>query len=163
MARTERVLGVDDPTTQALRGLWARAAEADGVGAVSEAFRRAVGPARDGVVHLLRDAGDGTVVGVHGQAEVAVVDQREAAATEQHGGGAVGQRHPARLVERGLTVGSSAGRDDPVDDLPSSDLVVGRDPLDVQRWPSVVSTGSADGRSAVALSVVASFDGSTKR
>jgi len=63
VARTERVLEVDDPTTQNLRGLWARAAEADGVGAVSEAFRLAVGPPRDGVVHLLRHAGDGTVVG----------------------------------------------------------------------------------------------------
>ena len=35
MARTERVLEVDEPTGESLRGLWARAAAADGVGAVS--------------------------------------------------------------------------------------------------------------------------------
>ena len=63
MARTERVLDVGDDTASELRALWSRAEAADGVGAVSEAFRLAVGPARDGVVHLLRlDDGD-TVVG----------------------------------------------------------------------------------------------------
>ena len=63
MARTERVLEVGDDTASELRALWSRAEAADGVGAVSEAFRLAVGPARDGVVHLLRlDDGD-TVVG----------------------------------------------------------------------------------------------------
>jgi mycothiol synthase len=63
VARTERVREVDQPTTGLLRALWARAAEADAVGAVSEAFRLAVGPPRDGVIHLLRRADDGTVVG----------------------------------------------------------------------------------------------------
>ena len=63
MARTERVLEVDDHTASALRALWSRAEAADGVGAVSEAFRLAVGPAREGVVHLLRRADDDAVVG----------------------------------------------------------------------------------------------------
>lgn len=63
MARTERVLEVGDDTASELRALWARAAQADGVGAVSEAFRLAVGPARDGVVHLLRRSDDDRVVG----------------------------------------------------------------------------------------------------
>ena len=63
MARTERVPEVDDRTASELRALWQRAADADGVAAVSEAFRLAVGPPRDGVVHLLRHAGDGTLVG----------------------------------------------------------------------------------------------------
>ena len=63
MARTERVPEVDDRTASALRALWRRAADVDGVEAVSEAFRLAVGPPRDGVVHLLRCAGDGTLVG----------------------------------------------------------------------------------------------------
>ncbi len=77
MARTERVLEVDQPTTALLRGLWARAAEADGVGAVSEAFRLAVGPPRDGVVHLLRHADDGALVGY---AQVASAGTPEAVA-----------------------------------------------------------------------------------
>lgn len=63
MARTERVLEVDPATAEALRGLWARAAATDGVSAVSEAFRLAVGAPRDGVVHLLRRGDDDTVVG----------------------------------------------------------------------------------------------------
>ena len=54
MARTERVLEVEEPTAGMLRALWSRAAAADGVGAISEAFRLAVGPRREGVVHLLR-------------------------------------------------------------------------------------------------------------
>ena len=74
MARTERVLEVDEPTTALLRGLWARAAEADGVGAVSEAFRLAVGPPRDGVVHLLRHADDGALVGYAQVAEAGTPD-----------------------------------------------------------------------------------------
>ena len=74
MARTQRVLEVDDTTAQALRGLWARAAEADGVGAVSEAFRLAVGPPRDGVVHLLRHADDDTLVGYAQVAEAGTAD-----------------------------------------------------------------------------------------
>lgn len=63
MARTQRAHAVDAGTASDLRALWSSAAEADGVGAVSEAFRLAVGPPRDGVVHLLRHAGDGTLVG----------------------------------------------------------------------------------------------------
>ena len=43
MGGTERLLEVDASTADDLRGLWSRAAEADGVGAVSEAFRLAVG------------------------------------------------------------------------------------------------------------------------
>lgn len=63
MARTARVLDVDLATAALLHDLFARAEEADGVEAISEAFRLAVGPAREGVVHILRYAGDGTVVG----------------------------------------------------------------------------------------------------
>ncbi len=74
MARTQRVLEVDDTTAQALRRLWARAAEADGVGAVSEAFRLAVGPPRDGVVHLLRHADDDTLLGYAQVAEAGTAD-----------------------------------------------------------------------------------------
>jgi len=74
VARTQRVLEVDDTTAQALRGLWARAAETDGVGAVSEAFRLAVGPLRDGVVHLLRHADDDTLVGYAQVAEAGTAD-----------------------------------------------------------------------------------------
>jgi mycothiol synthase len=76
-ARTERVLEVDPPLAQLLRALWSRAAGADGVEAVSEAYRLAVGPARDGVVHLLRYAGDGTLVGY---AQVAGPGRADAAA-----------------------------------------------------------------------------------
>ncbi len=63
MARTARVPDVDPATAGLLHDLFARAELADGVGAISEAFRLAVGPAREGVVHILRYAGDGTVVG----------------------------------------------------------------------------------------------------
>ena len=48
MARTARVLDVDPATAALLHDLFARAELADGVGAISEAFRLAVGPARDG-------------------------------------------------------------------------------------------------------------------
>ncbi|HET6968478.1 MAG TPA: mycothiol synthase [Ornithinibacter sp.] len=74
MARTQRVHEVDTATASDLFALWARAAEADGVGAVSEAFRLAVGPPRNGVVHLLRYAGDGTLVGYAQVAEAGTVD-----------------------------------------------------------------------------------------
>jgi mycothiol synthase len=74
VARTERVLEVDDDTASGLRALWARAAQADGVGAVSEAFRLAVGPPRDGVVHLLRRSDDETVVGYAQVAAAATPD-----------------------------------------------------------------------------------------
>ena len=77
MARTERVPEVDDRTASALRALWRRAADVDGVEAVSEAFRLAVGPPRDGVVHLLRWAGDGTLVGY---AQVAAAGTTDAVA-----------------------------------------------------------------------------------
>ena len=63
MAHTERGTAVDDGTASELRALWARAAEADGVSPVSEAFRLAVGPPRDGVVHLLRRAGNTALAG----------------------------------------------------------------------------------------------------
>jgi mycothiol synthase len=76
-ARTERVLEVDPALALHLRALWSRAAEADGVEAVSEAFRLAVGAARDGVVHLLRFADDGTLVGY---AQVAGAGSADAAA-----------------------------------------------------------------------------------
>lgn len=77
MARTQRVHEVDDATASELRALWARAATADGVGAVSEAFRLAVGPPRAGVVHLLRHAGDGALVGY---AQVADTGRQDAVA-----------------------------------------------------------------------------------
>lgn len=78
MARTERVTSVDTPTGDDLRGLWSRALEADGVGAVSEAFRLAVGPTeRPGVVHLLRFADDDALVGY---AQVAAAGSPEAVA-----------------------------------------------------------------------------------
>ena len=76
-ARTERVLEVDPALAQHLKALWSRAAGADGVEAVSEAFRLAVGAARDGVVHLLRYAADGTLVGY---AQVAGAGSADAAA-----------------------------------------------------------------------------------
>ncbi len=74
MARTERVTGVDEPTSALLRTLWSRAAEADGVGAISEAFRLAVGPPREGVVHVLRYADDDAVVGYAQVAEAGTPD-----------------------------------------------------------------------------------------
>ncbi len=76
MARTERVLEVGDDTASELRALWSRAEAADGVGAISEAFRLAVGPARDGVVHLLRRDGDAVV----GYAQVAAAGTPDAVA-----------------------------------------------------------------------------------
>jgi mycothiol synthase len=77
VARTERVLQVGDDTASDLRALWSRAEAADGVGAVSEAFRLAVGPAREGVVHLLRHADDDAVVGY---AQVAAASTSDAVA-----------------------------------------------------------------------------------
>jgi len=74
VARTERVHEVDPPAVELLRGLWSRAARADGVGAVSESFRLAVGPLRDGVVHLLRCAGDDALVGYAQVAEAGTPD-----------------------------------------------------------------------------------------
>ena len=74
MARTERVVEVDPATALALRELWSRAAQADGVGAVSEAFRLAVGPPRPGVVHLLRFVDEGAPVGYAQVAEAGTPD-----------------------------------------------------------------------------------------
>jgi len=78
VARTERVLQVGDDTASDLRALWSRAEAADGVGAVSEAFRLAVGPARGGVVHLLRHADDDDAV--VGYAQVAAASTSDAVA-----------------------------------------------------------------------------------
>ena len=77
MARTQRVPEVDDRTASDLRALWRRAADVDGVGAVSEAFRLAVGPPRDGVVHLLRSVDDDTLIGY---AQVAAAGTTDAVA-----------------------------------------------------------------------------------
>lgn len=74
MTRTVRLLAVGDPTASEVRALLSRAAGVDGVGAVSESFRLAIGPARDGVVHLVRDAGDGTLVGYAQVAETGTPD-----------------------------------------------------------------------------------------
>jgi mycothiol synthase len=63
VTRTVRLDAVGEPTASEVREMLARAEQADGVGAVSETFRLALGPARDGVVHLLREAADGTLVG----------------------------------------------------------------------------------------------------
>ncbi|QKE82726.1 mycothiol synthase [Arthrobacter sp. NEB 688] len=76
MGDTIHLEAVDGDLAAALRGLWARAEEADGVGAVSEAFRLAVGPARDGVVHLVRREGDEVV----GYAQVASAGTPDAVA-----------------------------------------------------------------------------------
>jgi mycothiol synthase len=73
VARTERVHDVGDDTASDLRTLWSRAEAADGVGAVSEAFRLAVGAPRQGVVHLLRRDGE-AVVGYAQVAEAASPD-----------------------------------------------------------------------------------------
>jgi mycothiol synthase len=74
VARTERVVEVDPATALALRELWSHAAQADGVGAVSEAFRLAVGPPRSGVVHLLRFVDEGGPVGYAQVAEAGTPD-----------------------------------------------------------------------------------------
>ena len=63
MPVTERVESVDDATAHEVRDLWDRAEAADGVAAVSEAFRLALGAARDGVVHVLRRDDSGQLVG----------------------------------------------------------------------------------------------------
>ncbi|PKW26660.1 mycothiol synthase [Phycicoccus duodecadis] len=77
MAATERLDAVDDSGTAEVLALASRAADVDGVGAVSEAFRLALGPSRDGVVHLLRRADDGVLVGY---AQVAAAGTPDAAA-----------------------------------------------------------------------------------
>ena len=77
MTPTERLRAVDGPTARLLRELWGRAAAVDRVQPVSEAFRLAVGAARDGVVHLLRRQDDGALVGY---AQVAATDSPDAVA-----------------------------------------------------------------------------------
>jgi len=77
VARTVRALEVADDTASDLRALWTRAAEADGVEPVSEAFRLAVGPARPGVVHLLRHTDTGILAGY---AQVAAAETPDAVA-----------------------------------------------------------------------------------
>ena len=61
--RTTRLSAIDDATASEVRDLLARAQDADGVEAVSESFRLAIGPAREGVVHLVRLDEDDAVVG----------------------------------------------------------------------------------------------------
>ena len=61
--RTTRLSAIDDATASEVRDLLARALDADGVEAVSESFRLAIGPAREGVVHLVRLDEDDAVVG----------------------------------------------------------------------------------------------------
>ena len=63
MARTERLTGVDEGLVPRVRELWDRAEAADGVGAVSEAFALGLGPAREGVVHLLRTDDEAGLLG----------------------------------------------------------------------------------------------------
>lgn len=77
MAMTERLDAVDAAARAEVLALAARAAEVDGVGAVSEAFRLALGPPRAGVVHVVRRGDDGTLVGY---AQVAAAGTADAAA-----------------------------------------------------------------------------------
>ena len=103
MARTERVRRVDEQTAALLRALWDRAAEVDGVGAVSEAFRLAVGPPRHGVVHLLRRAEEGTLVG-YGQ--VAAAGTPDAVAELVVDPAARRQGHGRALLDAALAEGA---------------------------------------------------------
>ena len=105
MVRTERVLEVDAPTSEQLRALWSRAAATDGVEPVSEAFRLAVGPPREGVVHLLRRSADDAVVGY---AQVAATGTPDAVAElvvdpphRRHG-------HGRALLDTALAEGASS-------------------------------------------------------
>ncbi|MBM6403119.1 mycothiol synthase [Phycicoccus sp. CSK15P-2] len=81
MARTERLTAVEGGLAAEVAALWDRAEAADGVAPVSEAFALALGPSRDGVVHVLRRGDDERVVGyaqvssagtVHAVAELVV-------------------------------------------------------------------------------------------
>ena len=76
MARTERLTAVDGSLAPAVHDLAARAEAADGAEPVSEAFALAVGPAREGVVHLVRRDGDA----LHGYAQVASAGTADAVA-----------------------------------------------------------------------------------
>lgn len=108
MGRTRREASVDPAAAEALRALWARAEAADGVGAVSEAFRLAVGPARDGVVHLVRDGdagddGDGSPVGY---AQVAAAGTPDAVAELVVDPVARRQGHGRALLDAALAEGA---------------------------------------------------------
>lgn len=61
--RTTHLSAIDDATASEIRALLALAEDADGVEAISESFRLAIGPAREGVVHLVRQDEDDAVVG----------------------------------------------------------------------------------------------------
>ncbi len=103
MARTQRVSGVDQPTSALLRSLWSRAADADGVAAISEAFRLAVGPPREGVVHLLRRADDDAVVGY---AQVAAAGTTDSVAELVVDPAARRQGHGRALLDAALAEGT---------------------------------------------------------
>jgi mycothiol synthase len=103
VARTERVTGVDQATSALLRSLWSRAAGADGVAGISEAFRLAVGPPREGVVHLLRRADDDAVVGY---AQVAAAGTTDAVAELVVDPTARRQGHGRALLDAALAEGT---------------------------------------------------------
>ena len=102
MARTERVHDVEDGTVSDLRALWSRAEAADGVGAVSEAFRLAVGAPREGVVHLVRRDGDAVV----GYAQVAEAGSPDAVAELVVDPAARRQGHGHALLDAALADGT---------------------------------------------------------
>ena len=68
--RVEESTQLDDGLVQAVRGLAARAAAADGVDAISEAFRLALASGRGGVRHVLAYAGEPPAQDVLGYAAV---------------------------------------------------------------------------------------------
>jgi mycothiol synthase len=103
VARTERVTGVDQATSALLRSMWSRAADADGVAGISEAFRLAVGPPREGVVHLLRRADDDAVVGY---AQVAAAGTTDAVAELVVDPTARRQGHGRALLDAALAEGT---------------------------------------------------------
>jgi mycothiol synthase len=83
--------------------MWSRAADADGVAAISEAFRLAVGPPREGVVHLLRRADDDAVVGY---AQVAAAGTTDAVAELVVDPTARRQGHGRALLDAALAEGT---------------------------------------------------------
>ncbi|MBD3782819.1 MAG: mycothiol synthase [Micrococcales bacterium] len=102
MAATERLDAVDDATVPAVRALWGRAEEADGVGAVSEAFRMALGAARPGVVHLLRRDGERLV----GYGQVAEAGSPDAVAELVVDPAARRRGHSRALLDAALAEGT---------------------------------------------------------
>ncbi len=102
MPVTERLEAVDDATAREARQLWDRAEASDGVGAVSEAFRLALGPARAGVVHLLRRDDSGQLVGY---AQVASATTPDAVAELVVDPAARRLGHGRTLLEAGLGEG----------------------------------------------------------